>query len=71
MKPGTQIIFVPDHARGDTTHPDCEDGFIVGPPKGEMHQGNAYLCRYFNMLQCNELRNEKNNELTFIRNIVV
>ena len=29
MKQGTQIIYVPYHAMGDTNHPDCWVGFII------------------------------------------
>lgn len=29
FKPGTQIIYVPNHADGDINHPGCEEGFVT------------------------------------------
>lgn len=28
LKPGQRIRYIPNHAYGDMTHPDCEDGKI-------------------------------------------
>jgi len=41
LLPGTQIIYVPNHADEDKTHPDCEFGFVTSI--GDNHA----FCRYF------------------------
>jgi hypothetical protein len=45
MKQGTQIVYVPLHALGDITHPDCVRGFVIGPaPMGRtviVHYGQS------------------------------
>lgn len=40
---GTQIVYVPHHAAGFLTHPDCEYGFITS------YGGNGSIafCRYW------------------------
>ena len=27
--PGDRVLYVPNHAQGDTTHPDCERGVVT------------------------------------------
>jgi len=64
LKQGTQIIYVPRHAEGDETHPDCETGFVttlVGP--------NAF-CRYWRKVDPFGLRTTANSELTPIEQLV-
>jgi len=41
LKRGTQVIYVPSHALGDTSHPDCERGFVTS------QQGNIVWVRYW------------------------
>lgn len=41
MQRGTQIIYVPIHAKGDLNHPDCEPGFITSKA------GSSYYCRFW------------------------
>ena len=28
FKPGDQVRYIPGHAHGDASHPDCEDGIV-------------------------------------------
>jgi hypothetical protein len=28
LRPKTQVTYVPSHANGDASHPDCEHGFV-------------------------------------------
>ena len=30
MKKGDKVLYVPPHAEGDTSHPDCERGQVTG-----------------------------------------
>lgn len=34
MTPGTQFVYAPAHANGNTDHPDCLRGFVAGPQMG-------------------------------------
>jgi len=49
MKPGTQIIYVPMHAEGNTEHPDCQAGFVTSL------RTVFALCRYWSKLHPGEL----------------
>lgn len=31
---GQRVLYVPRHAYGDVTHPDCEQGVLVGTKQG-------------------------------------
>ncbi len=64
LKTGTQIIYVPDHARGDITHPDCEEGFVTSE-----HEKWAF-CRFFKMMPCNELKPVASKEMVLMKNLV-
>jgi hypothetical protein len=56
MERGTQIIYVPAHADGDTNHPDCESGFISSVTK-------IYIfCRFWRKPELKELRTKANSE---------
>lgn len=50
--PGTQVIYVPMHAKGDVNHPDCEEGFITS------HNEHYVFCRFWSKYpgRENELR---------------
>jgi len=60
LKRGTQIIYVPMHAKGDLDHPDCEEGFVtsarqVGP------FGRAW-CRFWSKHDPSRLRTRSCSE---------
>lgn len=65
MQLGTQIIYVPSHAKGDKTHSDCEPGFITSVC------GDNAFCRYWRKTPPYELRTRSCSELTPIANLVV
>lgn len=62
LKPGTQIIYVPNHADGPG-HSDCEKGFVVSI------RGENAMCRYFRR-GTTELRTLANSESTPIVDLV-
>ena len=66
MKPGTQIIYVPNHANGDLDHPACESGFVTGDAK----DGNVF-CRYWSRFVPNELRTKANSESTPVAHLIM
>lgn len=50
MKQGTQIAYIPNHAKGDITHPDVEFGFVTAEaPIGFVVNGQSkyHFCRYW------------------------
>ena len=55
---GTQILYVPMHAHGDTNHPDCEAGFVTSV------RGDVAFCRYWSRSTPGELRTKANSEAT-------
>ena len=70
LKPGMQIIYVPTHANGDISHPDCEAGFVTSV------RGDAAFCRYWRRDikpsgYYSELRTKANSEATPIANLVI
>lgn len=67
LLPGTQIVYVPDHADGFANHPDCEEGFVTSMGT----KGDAAFCRYWNRDDPDLLRTRANSELTPLNNIVV
>lgn len=61
MKPGTQIIYIPNHADRDPNHPDCELGFVTA----ECRELNSHFCRYWRTgMAGKELRTTANSEST-------
>ncbi len=44
LKPGTQIVYVPNHANGDVDHPDSQAGFVTST---KPHLSLVF-CRYWN-----------------------
>jgi hypothetical protein len=60
MEPGTQIAYVPTHARDDLDHPDVEFGFVVSVIA---HKGFAF-CRYWRKGEPGVLRTVANSEGT-------
>ena len=65
LKRGTQIIYVPSHAKHVEDHPDCERGFVM------TDKGDTVFCRYFSRLHHLELRTVANSESTSKRDLVV
>lgn len=65
LKRGTQIIYVPDHAKYVEDHPDCERGFVI------TDNGDTVFCRYFSRNYRYELRTVANSESTNKRDLVV
>ena len=55
---GTQILYVPMHAHGDTQHPDVETGFVTSV------RGEVVFCRYWSKYTPGELRTKANSEGT-------
>lgn len=55
---GTQILYVPMHAQGDTNHPDVEPGFVTS------QRGDVVFCRYWSKHAPGELRTKANSEAT-------
>ena len=70
MKPselvrGTQVVYIPNHAESDPTHPDCERGFVTGNA-GE----HACFVRYFHKNR-GTLRTTSCSEKTPVRNLAL
>jgi len=64
MEQGTQIAYIPRHAKGDIQHRDVEFGFVV------KEQGNSHFCRYWSRINPGELRTTSCSELTPTANLV-
>jgi hypothetical protein len=58
LEPGDQVIYVPLHAEGDLTHPDCERGFVT------TDNGVNVFVRYFAKDNPRRLRTTANSECT-------
>lgn len=64
LKRGTQIIYVPSHAKGDCEHPDAETGFVTSV------RGSDAFCRYWSKWHPGELRTKANSELTPTQHLI-
>jgi len=64
LHPGTQIIYVPNHADG-IDHPDSQRGFVTSMTK------HGAFCRYWNKHNPEKLRTMANSELTPFDNLVI
>ena len=64
FKKGTQIIYVPEHANGNMSHPDCERGFVTSIQKDR----EAAFCRYWTK-DLSDLRTRANSERTYLWNL--
>ncbi len=64
---GTQIISVPEHAKGNSKHPDCQTGFVTSV------RGDVAFCRYWTRgtLDGPQLRTKGSSEQTPISNLIV
>lgn len=65
LKPGTYVVYLPDHARGDTTHPAAEYGYVEDTSDDMLH----VKCRYWRR-GTRELRTTANGEWTPRRNLI-
>jgi hypothetical protein len=65
FQPGTQIAYIPNHARGDIKHPDVEFGFVVSLGLG------GVFCRYWSKSAPNILRTTATSELTYYEHLVL
>lgn len=66
MAPGTQVVYIPNHAHADREHRDCELGFVEYHPPGS----DMVHCRYFRR-GTTELRTVANSEVTPLVNLEV
>lgn len=58
---GTQIIYIPDTAKGNRDHPDCETGFVASDDQ----ESNRFVyCRYWRDGLPLDLRTKNNSEAT-------
>lgn len=62
---GTQVLYVPRHAHGNTQHPDVEAGFVTAV------RADVAYCRYWSKHSPGELRTKANGEATLIDMIVI
>lgn len=68
--PGTQIVYIPDHANGNIDHPDSQAGFVTAVCLN--NDGNFcdyFYCRYWN--KDGTLRTRCNSEGTRSLNLVI
>lgn len=64
LKKGTQIVYMPYHVSNDTTHSDCEFGFVTSV------KDTTVFCRFWSAFELGDLRNKSNSEgidRTFIK----
>ena len=66
FKRGDQIVYVPEHANGDMSHPDVDFGFVW---RRNEYDGNLYFCRYWSKFHDGELRTKANSESTHVRDL--
>ncbi len=64
LHPGTQIIYVPDHADG-IDHLDCEEGFVTSRTE------RGAFCRYWSKVNSERLWTTANSMLTRFENLVI
>lgn len=69
LPPGTQIAYVPAHAKGDLKHPDVDYGFV------QEDRGDTCLCRFWRKSrgkhQLGDLRTTANAESAAKRDLVL
>lgn len=58
LQRGTQVAYIPRHARGDINHRDVQFGFVTSV------RGDAAFCRYWSNFDSRQLRTVANSELT-------
>lgn len=65
LQPGTHVIYIPQHAHGDTMHPSAEYGYI----EKMADDGLSALVRYWHR-GTRELRTTANGEWTPMRDLI-
>jgi len=70
LEPGTQIAYVPAHAKGDVNHPDVGWGFV------QEQRGETALCRFWakdrqHKHQIGDLRTKANAESASLSDLVL
>ena len=61
MKPGTQIAYIPAHAKGNIKHKDVEFGFVTSETRDAV--GNpACFCRFWHRGEPGVLRTVSNSQ---------
>lgn len=68
---GKQIVYIPDHAKGDITHPDVDFGFITSWNSREENGVREWtvFCRYYRKHEPGKLRTTANSEATNKRDL--
>ena len=69
LEPGTQVAYVPTHAKGDLSHPDADWGFV------QEQRGDTALCRFWSKSrqhkhQIGDLRTKANAESASLSDLV-
>ena len=67
--PGTQIAYVPSHAKGDVNHPDADWGFV------QEQREDSCLCRFWSknrqhQRQIGDMRTKANAESAQKRDLI-
>lgn len=62
----TQILYVPQHAEGQTGHPDCEKGFVMNYTEDTDYR----FCRFFHKYPNFGLRTVSCSERVHVRFLV-
>jgi len=63
LKKGTQIAYIPVHAKGDVNHPDVEFGFVAQVAQlGYRENDLTYFCRFWQKGKPGVLRTIANSE---------
>lgn len=65
LDPGRQVVYVPNHAKGDLNHPDCEAGFVTWVT-------DPYVqCRYWSKVDPSLLRITTCSKGMLVQNLVI
>lgn len=65
FKVGDQVLYIPTHAEGDPSHPDCEEGFVTS-----VGANGAVFCRYF-FPRHGGIRTRANSESTYPDDLIL
>ncbi len=63
FKRGEQIVYIPTHADGDASHPDCERGFVA------LTGHVSCFCHFWMRNQPGVLRTRANSESRRVANL--
>lgn len=67
MKRGTQILYIPNHAKGEFNHQDIEEGFVTS----HTSKKDFVFCRYWSKSYPGELRTKSCSEATPLGNLLI